>query len=175
MAINKRERTLLIATIAFVVVGINYFLVAPLAGKWRDVTGKLDMQRRQLVSIKANIAQQPEWQREYDDLGKKLKKSEQFKSISDVLKKVDEVVGTSGVLMQSKRPGRGEERDVYQEWPVSCSFESTIESLVKFLYGLQNSAGFMTVESLNVSAKPDNSGILRCEVQIRALAAKGAS
>ena len=35
MAINKRERTLLIATISLVVVGVNYFLGSYLIGKWK--------------------------------------------------------------------------------------------------------------------------------------------
>jgi hypothetical protein len=43
---------------------------------------------------------------------------------------------------------------------------------VKFLYGVQTAAGFMTVETLAVASKADNSNILRCDIQVRALAAK---
>jgi Tfp pilus assembly protein PilO len=173
MAINKRERTLLILTVVFVVVGLNYLLVAPLWGRWETLGRDLSKQRRELQAIKETIARKPTWQARYDDLRHDLKQSQQYDTISDVLKKLDEVSGNAGVLMQSKQSLKATETDVSREWPVSCRFEATIESLVKFLHGLQTGSGFMTVESLQVTSKPDNASILRCDMQIRALAAKG--
>jgi Tfp pilus assembly protein PilO len=172
MALNKRERTLLIATIAAAVVAGNYLAIAPLLRSWQSIGRKLITQRRELEGVKATIAHEPEWQQQYTALGHSLKQSESFEQTSDVLKKIEEVGATSGILIQSRRPMRAEDKDVYRELPVQCTFESTAESLVKFLYGLQTASGFMRVESLNVTAKPDNPSILRCDIQIRALAAK---
>jgi hypothetical protein len=39
---------------------------------------------------------------------------------------------------------------------------------VKFLFALQTGAGFMSVEQLTLSPRPENPGILRCEIQVRA-------
>lgn len=171
MALNKRERTLLIATITLVVLGLNSLLVAPLFGKWRSLRVRLNSQRVELDGMQAAVARKAEWQTSYDALGHNLKQSQTFGTASDVLKKIDEVGGSAGILIQSRRMLRVETRDVYRDLPVQCNFESTIESLVKFLYGLQTASGFMTVESLAVTAKADNSNILRCDIQIRALAA----
>ena len=64
------------------------------------------------------------------------------------------------------------EKDVYRELPVQCTFEATIDSLVKFLHGIQSGAGFMSVEQLQVAGRPDNPSILRCDIHVRALASK---
>lgn len=174
MAINKRERNLLIATISIVVLGVNYFLISWIAGPWQERSKTLTAKRRELAAMKSTIARQPEWQSQFDSLRSNLNQSSQFESISDVLKKIDELTATTEIQMQSKRSLKPGDHDVYREWPVSCNFDAKIESLVKFLYGLQTGSGFITVEQMTVAAKPDNPAILRCDnVQIRALAAKG--
>ncbi|MEI6085653.1 MAG: type 4a pilus biogenesis protein PilO [Verrucomicrobiota bacterium] len=173
MAINKRERTLLIATITIVVVGVNYFLITWIAGPWQERSRTLLTKKKELAAMKSTIAKQTQWQQDYDGLRQSLNQSSQFETISDVLKKIDELTGSTGISMQSKRSLKPSDHESYRDWPVSCNFEATIESLVKFLYGLQTGSGFITVEQLNVTAKPDNQSILRCDnVQIRALAAK---
>jgi Tfp pilus assembly protein PilO len=173
MAINKRERNLLIATITLVVLGVNYFLVAFLVSKWRPLTNELANKRRELEGEQATVAHQKEWQGNYDDLKRNLKQSQAFETSNDVLKKIQEVGKISGILMQNSRSLREESKEVYRELPVQCTFEADIASLCKFLYGVQAAAGFMTVENLSVTAKADNSSILRCDIQVRALSSTG--
>ena len=172
MQINKRERQLLILTTTVVVVALNVLLFSPLLTQWQKMNVELKTKRLELAKEQGVISRAPDWRRSYDELGRNLKQSERFDSATDVMKKVDEVGGAAGILTQSKRPMKEEEHDVYREWAVEYHFETTTESLVKFLHGLQTSSGFMTVEQLNISAKPDNSGILRGDIQIRALVAK---
>jgi Tfp pilus assembly protein PilO len=173
MALNKRERTLLTITIAAIVLGANYLLVAPLAGKWRAFGGTLTTRRHELEAINATIQREPEWRQQLDHLRENMgKQPVRFDQTSDVLKKIDDVGSTSGILIQSKQAKQPVEKDVYRELPVQCSFESTTESLVKFLYGLQTSSGFVSVEEIRITPRADNPSILRCDIQIRALAAK---
>jgi Tfp pilus assembly protein PilO len=173
MALNKRERTLLTITVSAVVLGANYLLVSPLAGKWKSFGGTLTTRRRELQAIKDTIQREPEWRQEYDHLRENVtQKTAGFGATSDVLKKIDDVGGTAGILIQSKKPMQPVEREVYRELPVQCTFESSTESLVKFLFGLQTSSGFVSVEELRITPRADNPSILRCDIQIRALAAK---
>lgn len=171
MALNKRERNLLIITISAVVFGLNYLLLAPLIGKWRTLGTELITKRRELQGMQSTVVHRAEWQSSYDQLGHSLKSSVTFDAPSDVLKKIEEVGGNAGILIQSRRMLRTEPKEVYRELPVQCTFEATTESLVKFLFGVQTAAGFMTVETISVTSKSDNSNILRCDTQVRALAA----
>ena len=172
MALNKRELKLLMLTITTVMVGVNLFLFPALLARWQKLGRDLNDRRRELTTAEATIAHAPEWRRSYDALGRNLKQAERFATPTDVIKKVDEVVSATGILTQSKQTLKEEERDVYHEWPVQYKFAATVESLVKFLYGLQTSSGFMTVEQLDVTTRSDNSGSLNCVIQIRALTAK---
>ncbi|HUK83545.1 MAG TPA: type II secretion system protein GspM [Verrucomicrobiae bacterium] len=174
MALNKRERILLNITITAIVLGANYLLIAPLVGKWKTFGGTLSTRRHELAAMTATIQREPEWHQQYDQLRQNLnKQSVSFEQTSDVLKKINEVGASSGILIQQIRPiGQPVEKDVYRELPVQCTFESTTESLVKFLYGLQTSSGFVSVEELRITPRADNNSILRCDIQIRALAAK---
>jgi Tfp pilus assembly protein PilO len=173
MAINKRERTLLISTIALVVVGVNYFVVSFLVSKWQPLTNDLANKRRELEAEQTTVAHQKEWQTSYNELKHNLKQSQAFETSNDVLKKIQEVGKISGILMQSSRSLRDEPKELYRELPVQCTFEADWPALVKFLYGVQSAAGFMTVENLSVTAKADSSNILRCDIQVRALASAG--
>jgi len=175
MALNKRERTLLAVTVTFVVLGGSYLLLSPLAKKYGDLRLKTVAAQQNLETIKATLARAPGWQEEYNKLRQSLgEKTERFQQTSDVLKKLEEEGASSGILIKERRAMPAEDKGVYRELPVVCRFESTIESLVKFLYGLQTSAGFISVQELQVTGQPDNPSILRCDIKIQVLAGKSA-
>ena len=172
MAVSKRERQLLVVIIIIAVVIVNLFLFSKLRGPWQQKNTEFITKQRELTTKQGIIAHMPEWRQSYEALGRNLKQSERFETSTDVIKKVDEVATAAGILTQSKRTVKEEEHDVYHEWLVRYSFEATTEPLVKFLHGLQTASGFMTVDQLDVTTKAGSSGILRGEIQIRALAAK---
>ena len=102
-------------------------------------------------------------------------KSQTFQQASDVRDKLENVASTSGVLIKDRRFMQPVEKDTYRELTVQCNFESTIVTLVKFLYGLQTSSGFMSVEELQVTPQPDNPTVLRCSIRLQALTGKSGS
>jgi Tfp pilus assembly protein PilO len=173
MKITKRERGLLGITVTVIAVGINYLLVIPMVRSWRETGDKFAAQQRELGVIQATIQHEEQWRKEYDQLKRSLgEHTESFQETSDVLKKIEEVATGSGVQITSRRTLLEEDKGVYRVLPVQCAVEATTDSLVKFLFALQTGAGFMSVEQLQVSPRPDNTGVLRCDIQVRALAAK---
>jgi Tfp pilus assembly protein PilO len=173
MALNKREKLLLGVTVSGLFIGGSYLVFMPLIRNWQTLGSKLYTKQKELNGITATISRQPDWQRQYTELRESLgQKSERFQQISDVLKKIEDAGTSSGALFTARRPMQPIEKDVYRELPVQCAFEATTESLVKFLHGLHSGSGFMNVEQLQVSSKPENPGILRCDIQIRALVGK---
>ena len=135
MALNKRERILLVTTIGALVVGVSYLLLSPLTKAWTSLRGQITAQRSELQMIRTTIAHAPGWRQQYDALRGSLgNASERFSSPTDVLKKVQEVGSRAGVAIINSSELRSVEKDVYRELPVKCTFEATTESLVKFLY-----------------------------------------
>jgi len=160
-------------TITVIVVGVNYFLVIPLLRSWRDTGDRRKAQERELALVRATIQREPQWQKQYDELRQSLgQRTESFQKVSDVEKKIVEVAATAGVQMTSRRSLQEEDKGVYRVLPEQCALEASTESLVRFLFALQTGAGFMSIEQLQVSPRPENPGILRCDVQVRALATK---
>lgn len=173
MALNKRERVLLVTTITILAVGGNWFLVAPLARNWGTLQRNLANQRRELAAIRATIEREPEWKTEAEKLRAGLgQRAGRIEQPSDVVKRIEEAGSASGVQITSRRQMPTVERDVYRELPVQCSIDAKIDSLVKFLYELQTGSGLMSVEQLNVAQRADSPSILRCDIQIRALSGK---
>ncbi len=173
MKITKRERQLLVITITAIVLGLNYFIIVPLVRNWGETSTKLGRQRRELAGMKGIVAQKVQWQKEYDELKQSLgQRSERFDHVSDVMSKINQVAGTSGVVISVRRPMPEEDKGLYRVLPVQCSIEANTDSLVKFLFALQTGAGFVSVEQLRVTPRPENPSILRCDIQVRALAGK---
>lgn len=173
MAITNRERRLLVLTIAAVVVGITIVLIGPLTREWQDVRRKLNNQVLERDSMRAIVDHSAEWQRELDQLSGSFQQTPvRYEKTTDVLKKIEQIVQETGVVMIAQKPMPEVDKSVYRELPVQCTIESNIESLVKFLQALQSGAGFLTVEQLQVTLKTDNTNLMRCDVQIRALASQ---
>ena len=55
------------------------------------------------------------------------------------------------------------------------NFDATTETLVKFLFAVQNNPEFMTIEELNVTPQGDNAQLLRCVIRLRTLISKAGS
>ena len=173
MALNKREQRLLLATITALVLGGSYVVFKPLADSWQTVGRDLVNQRRELKGYQDTVRQLPGWQAQYEQLRRQCgQQMETFAQTSDVLKKIEEVAASSGILITSRKPLPALEHEVYRELPVQCRIEATADSLVKFLYALRTGSGFINVEQLQVSPRPDNANILRCDILIHALAAR---
>ena len=173
MALSKREQKLLTVTVAILAIGASYAILSPLLKGWGRSGQVLIAQRRELAVMKSIVQRQPAWEVEYTQLRANLNQAAQrFNTASDVLKKIEEVGAGAGVIISARRSRKEEDRGVYLELPVDCTVEATTESLVRFLYALQTAAGFMRVEQLQVSPKPDNPALLRCDIQVRALSVK---
>jgi len=173
MKTTPRERTLLLLT-TLVVVGIGTYLFGDwLYGSLQGARRKTQMQQRELEGMRATIAHMPEWQQQYDQLRQALGKSaDQFEQTSDVLKKIEEISAQSGIIISARKPLPPMERDLYRELPVECSFEAGLDSLVRFLIALRASANRFSIQQIRIAPRLDKPAILRCEVQIRALAGK---
>ena len=164
---------MMVIVITTIVLGLNYLIVVPLVHSWGDTGTKFKTQQRVLAGMQTTIQHKDEWQKEYDELKAGLgQQTDPFHYTTDVLKKIQEIAGRSEVQINASRQMAEEDKGVYRVLPVQCTVEARTDSLVKFLFALQTSAGFMSVEQLTISPKPENPGVLRCEIQVHALTSK---
>jgi type IV pilus assembly protein PilO len=173
VALNKRERGLLIVTGCAVFATINYLWLVPQMRSWDDVQQTLQQRKAQVALMERALENFPQWQAEYAALRQQVRETSDVPASStEVLKKIEDIAAISGVVVSNRRPRAPIERDVYREFPVDCKVEATIESLTKFLFALQTSSGFMNVEQLSVTPSAGAQGVLNADIVIRALAGK---
>ena len=163
---------MLVTTISLTALGINYVLLMPLTGRWASVRDQLASKGRDLKEAEAIIQRAPQWHKEYDELRGKAAQQTGFQMVSDVGNKIEELRSNSGVLIKSTRNMSVVEKDMYRELPVQCSFDATQEGLVKFLFAIQTSPQFMSIEELQVTPQSGNTQLLRCNMRILALMGK---
>ncbi|MCS7049954.1 MAG: hypothetical protein NZ483_11775, partial [Verrucomicrobiae bacterium] len=72
MALNKREQTLLVITIAVVVVALTWLVTVPLWRYWKQLGQDRITAQRELEGYRQVIARAPEWQQQYDALREQL-------------------------------------------------------------------------------------------------------
>jgi len=173
MTVNPRERTLVLVIVLVLAGIVTYVFGDWLYQSLQSARRKTVMQQRELEGMRTTIERQPEWQQQYDQLRQSLGKSgEEFDQTSDVLKKIEEMSALTGIEISARKPLPPNDRDLYREFPVECSFEGNLESLVRFLLALRGSANLMSVQQLRIAPRTDKPTIMRCEIQIRSLATK---
>jgi len=179
MTLNRREQILVSVIAGIVVLGATWGVGVALTQRWRDVRDHVSTCRREVMAMRTAINQKSRWQGEVEQLRRGLGRQEHaIEQMSDLLKRIDEVGAASGLVINSRRPQAVAERGAYRELPLQCAFESTTESLVRFLYALQTGASAISVDQLQVAPRPDNPSVLRGEIQLRAFTsrpAKGSS
>jgi Tfp pilus assembly protein PilO len=172
MKMNPRERMLSVLTVLVIVSLGTYVFGGWLHQSFQSARRKTGMQQRELEGIRATLAREPEWQQQYDQLRQSIGTGEQFSQTSDVLKKIGEMSTQSGVAISGLNPLPPNDRDLYRELPVECSFEASLETLVRFLVALRTSGNLMSIQQLRVAPRLDKPALLRCEIQIRAITGK---
>jgi Tfp pilus assembly protein PilO len=176
MALNKRELVLLTATITLTVLGVNYLLLMPLSRRWTLLGNQLKLKRTELQMVEAYVRLTPQRQKDYDELrGKEVQQSGQFRQPSDASNKIEDLGGKAGILIKDRRDLSPTDKVTYLELPVQRNFDATTETLVKFLFAVQNNPEFMTIEELNVTPQGDNAQLLRCVIRLRTLISKAGS
>jgi Tfp pilus assembly protein PilO len=169
MTLSQREQTLVSVIAGLAVLFGTWAAGAALAERWRGQSRKILSRQRELAAMQAAICNRPQWLAETEQLRQGLRRQLRFEQMSDLLKQIEDIGKTAGVVISARRPLPLVEHGGYRELAVQCSFEAGIQSLVQFLFALQTETGLITVEQLQIAPRPDNISILRGDIQLRAL------
>ncbi len=173
MKITKRERGILIITVTAIVLGINYFLVVPLLGSWKETGEQLKTKQRILDGMRATIQQKDGWSKEYDCAQKRAWTTDRALQVRLRCREEDPAdrneFGRSGQC-DPPTDGRRQRRLSSDAGAVHRRGDHRVACEISFCAA--NGRRFMSVEQLTLAPRPENPSILRCEVQVRALSAK---
>lgn len=157
MKVSKRESFMILACIT-VILGVSTYLFAEKKIKGWKVMGvaKADL-LAELELDQRLVDQRGDWEQQLEELTSRLKSYPASQEVTpQFMSEIDELGRSHGLGIGRQLPEK--ERDLGNLYEVSfkSSFEGSLESLVRFLFALQNKGPVFTVKSLEV--KPTGNG-----------------
>ena len=161
MKLSQREIVMAMATGTVILFGLSALLAKAKIDEWKDILKKQEGLSLQIKNNNKTIADRPIWQKKLNDLQKVLPEYPVDKKMDiQWLSAMDELASKHGIKILKRQAG--EEKivgDVY-ELPVECKeWEGNLNSLVHFLFDLQNQGAMLDIRQLQI--KPKSGDLLR--------------
>lgn len=160
MKVSTREMMLLWVTGMVALFGVTYMLAVPRIKEWKDLADRQQKALRGIEVTERLIAQKPQWQKKLADFRKRLPQYPPDKDVTaDLLIRIEKLASANGIQM----PARDSEKEVLKgdmyELAVNCKWEGKLDSLVHFLFDLQNEDAILDASQLTVA--PNEKRVLR--------------
>ena len=162
LKISQREAVLLIATMTLLLFGFTYWIGgAKIAGQ-RQITGEKEQIARQIVLHRRIIADQENWRDRLVELQQQIPVYDERVSVTaELLKDIKRMADEHRLDLLRTQPNREEQIGTLYVLGVSCNWEGTLESLVRFLFKLQSQGIRYDVRQLSVQPDAQREGILK--------------
>ena len=152
MRISAREMVLGWATMALIVAAGSYWFVAPKIQGAKEMSERRETLRRDIELSKRLLDQKPDWERRMELLRLKLKTYSPEKYVSaDNMKLLENLAKESEIALLQRRPEKEKKQGDLFGFEVDCTWEGTLEALVRFLYALESQDVSMDLDQLSVS------------------------
>ena len=160
MKISPREMTLLWVTGVVALFGLTYLLAQPRIKDWKELGGKQAEVDRKIQATEHLLAQGPLWNRRLADNRKKLPQYPADKDVTaDLLIRIEKLASANGLTLPSRDIEKESQKGDMHELAVNCKWEGKLDSLVHFLFDLQNEDAILDCSKLVVS--PNEKKVLR--------------
>ena len=167
MNFTRRELTLALSTGLVVLIGLTYWIVSNKLPTIRDGDKERQLIERKIEVNKRLIRKQKPLMARLNSIINTLPQHDKDKDVQyELLQEISQQAGNTQFNIIRRIPG--DERKVgnteLYELSIDCTYESTLEPLVYFLYNLQAKGAVMNVSELQVkqaSTRPDRKGQLK--------------
>ena len=160
MKVSTREMTLIWVTGVVALFGVTYLLAQPRIKDWKDLGVKQADAAHKAQATEHLLAQGPLWDRKLAEFRKKLPQYPADKDVTaDLLIRIEKLASANGLVLPSREVKKESQNGDMHELAVDCKWEGKLDSLVHFLFDLQNEDAILDVSQLTVT--PNEKKILR--------------
>lgn len=154
MKISKRETFLGLIALTAVLFGLTYWLAGSRIEAQREMKKDKARLQHQIELHKRILAEKDAWYGRLEELQAQLPVYDEKVSIStELLKLIKRTADDHGLDLVRTQPYGEKQTGSLYELEVSCSWEGSLEALVKFLYDLQKQG--VRFDVLQLNAQPD--------------------
>jgi hypothetical protein len=155
MKLSRREQVLMLITLAVVLGGLSYGLVAPVFGRWKQLNDEAAALRHEMELNTKIIERRAMWDQRYAERAGEVPRYASRSVAPELLKAVRELAERHGVSLLRIEPGRETQSGELYELSIPCSWEAELEALTRMLFDLQQMENRFDVHSLTVSPQKD--------------------
>ncbi len=168
IVLSKREKNIfcLMAAVILAIFGYN-FIVEPQAGKLNELNKKIMAREAELEKKNRIISRKDSITRQYNSYISYIKQAgSDEEEEAFFFQEVENSAKDSRVYIADIKPAGLKESEYYKKYTVEVKVETDMNSLIKFIYGLQSSPNLIRIDGLRLSAKNASGRILRGSLQI---------
>jgi Tfp pilus assembly protein PilO len=152
--ISKRETLLGLIALTAILFGLTYWLAGSHIEEQREIQKNKARLLHQIEMHKRILAEKEAWYGRLEELQAQLPVYDENISITaELLKFIKRTADAHGLDLVRTQPTSEKQTGSLYELGVSCSWEGTLDSLVKFLYDIQSQG--IRFDVLQLTAQPD--------------------
>lgn len=159
---SPREIVLASVTGAVVLLGGTYYFGMPRVDEWKSSLAERRRLADEMRVAEHLIAQRGDWQERYDTLRGTIPKHGPTDPVTaEILKRVKQLADQNGVAISRIEPDREKVTGDLSEVAIDCTWDSGLESLVRFLYAVQMQGAILDIRQLTITPAQGAAGRLK--------------
>jgi Tfp pilus assembly protein PilO len=162
MKLNQRETTLLILTLATLLLGGTWYIVKDKMAAFEAMKQEKTLLQRNIDFSRQTIKRQKQWVKKLTELQSKLRvfSASQHSVAPQLIRQIKSYALRHGVTIINTTPRKEKIIGDLYELGINCSWEGSQKQLVDFLFELQKNNIRYDVRDLNIKPKRKNTGQL---------------
>lgn len=163
MKISQREMILGVLTLAAVLTGTTWYIVDSKVEKWEGKASEIEKLEQQISYHQNAIKMQENWLDELNALQSQLPVFDTGKrSVApELVKTIKQIASKHGVAILNNSPRSEKPTGDLFELGINCTWDGTLDAMVRFLTELQQQGVRYDVRTLSVSPVGKNTGKLK--------------
>ena len=151
MKLSSREVGLGITTGALLLFGLTFLVGAPKIKVWQERIETRKAQAQRIEVAKRLVGDRARWDERLANLHTRLTRYPVAMDVTaDYLKILERVAKDNNITLVKRRPKKEKPQGDCYEMPIDCTWEGDLNSLVHFLYALDQENVTMDMENLSV-------------------------
>ncbi len=162
MRLSSREATLSWMVGLLILIGLTYWFIAPKIRIWMESVERRKQMLDRIVLMEHQVESQGQWEERLNTVKTRLAKYSVGQDVTaDYLKILERVAQDNQVNLGRRQPQKEKRHGDLYELAIDCSWEGDLETLIRFLFALEQESVTMDVEELTISMMPGGKNQLK--------------
>ncbi|MCX7661484.1 MAG: hypothetical protein N2Z79_02225 [Candidatus Omnitrophica bacterium] len=166
--LSKRERFIFYtASILILLVIVDRLVIIPFYSKMSQVAGEIKDKEAEIRKAIHILSQKERINQQLKQYASFLRfVSSEEEQFTLVLKEIETLANKSNVYLLDLKPAGVKDKGLIKEYLINLNLEAKIESLVTFIYEVENSSLLLAVKKYQISPKTSQTSIVSCSMVI---------